>query len=444
MLNKCLFATIIIIALFSTARSQDSDFGLRQVLDPPPVENGTVVIRVSTKGDAPSSITVPINWTVQLTEGAGQKRSITVTPAAVEFDRFDPKTKRGTNIATLTIPAARFGDLAIDGASWTVLFSDGKYLLAASQADSAPKGLKAAKDRDDADLYGSFSFLTGVGTSPIWVIDAKGGGALTLQHLLHPKTSPKDAIHKSWNRIRTGLFADVQVNTDTKAPVDRTQIDPNSIRAFWKVFGTHRIGHRLYSMYWEVQPAGGEFNHSNPSSNFVGGGKVQFVTLPFDNAPLDFNPQFGIEIGKNLNKPSVLFDHPVDLSHYDAIRRFVTGADADLYKFRKQIKDPDDPYLVTVSGSYVARILFSPEPFTVSTLVVDSTTGKPARQKVVSMRQNTRHNVSADINWNATKLLGLQLGYKFGSLPPLFEFVDHQVTIGLVFKAKFAKWHSVQ
>jgi hypothetical protein len=76
--------------------------------------------------------------------------------------------------------------------------------------------------------------------------------------------------------------------------------------------------------------------------------------------------------------------------------------------------------------------------------VVDSTTGKPARQKVVSMRQNTRHNVSADINWNATKLLGLQLGYKFGSLPPLFEFVDHQVTIGLVFKAKFAKWHSVQ
>jgi hypothetical protein len=57
---------------------------------------------------------------------------------------------------------------------------------------------------------------------------------------------------------------------------------------------------------------------------------LQFVTLPFNKALFDFNPQVGLEIGKNLTKPSVLFDHPVDLSRYDAIRRFVAGADADL------------------------------------------------------------------------------------------------------------------
>jgi hypothetical protein len=30
----------------------------------------------------------------------------------------------------------------------------------------------------------------------------------------------------------------------------------------------------------------------------------------------------------------------------------------------------------------------------------------------------------------------VRLQYKYGALPPLFEFVDHQVTVGLTLKAK--------
>ena len=387
-----------------------------------------------------------------MVEGGGQKRSILVKPDNdIEFNRFNPQTNPGgDNVATIRIPVARFNGLTITSASWKVLYIDQSHLLTASQADAAKVGLGAAKARTDADLYGSFSFLTGVGTSPIWMIDMKAGYGDTLQHLFHPHSTSSGCQQScKLESIHTGLLIDLQTNTDTKAPVDRTEIDPDSIRAFWKFFGTSKVGQNLYSLYWELQPAAGEFDRSNPSSNFIGGGKLKLDIVPplsreqTKKIGMDFDPQIALEIGRNLNKPSVLFKRPVDLSSYDTIRRLVPGADADFYFFRMETKDPGDPYLLTLSGSWAARIPFSPEPFTVSELVLNPATGTSTRQKVVRMRENTRHNVRVDLNWNATKLLAFQIGYRYGSLPPLFQLVNHQVTIGLVFKAKFLNSHSV-
>ena len=430
---------LILISYFGlSVFGQDAEFGLLQVLKKTQVVGGDVFVRVSTKGTVPPSINDTNDWFLQMTEDGENGRSITVHPDEATLEA-------ATHIVTLKIGAAKLRGLIIPKASWSAAFIDDSHMLNASEPESVASGLKAAKNRDEADLYGNFSFLSGVGTSPIWVIDVKAGYADTLQRLLRPHTPGQQPGRLQ--SIKTGIFADIQTNTDTKPPVDRTEIDPDSIRAFWKFFETKRIGHRIFSMYWEVQPAGGEFNRSNPSSNFVAEGKLRFDIVPFNTGRkrvgTDFDPQIGMELGKNLNKPSTLFGQPVNLNNYDAIRRLVSGADADLYVYRKKIKDSDDPYLVTISGSWAARIPFSPEPFTVSELVPDPTTGQPKRQKVVTMRGNTRHNVRVDLNWNVTKLLGFQIGYRYGSLPPLFEFVNHQVTIGLVFKAKYGKNHSI-
>jgi len=420
----------------ATAFCQSKEFSLRRIVTAS-IEGDKVVLEVSTKGPVPSTVNDPKNWKIQATESGGDKRSLTIHSDEASCDCYDRTTNPGgTNVVTVKAPKDKFQPLTLDGASWNVEFSDGKYLLTASQPESSA-GLKAAKGRDDADLYGAFSFLTGVGTSPIYTIDVKGGYSWETGKIPVLKsiiTSPTG---------RTGFFVDVQTNTDTKAPVDRTEVDPDSIRAFWKIFGVTGFGaHKPYSLAWEIQPAGGEFSRSNPSSNFIGGGKGQLVIVPFSNIPFDFNPLLGTELGTNLNKPSTLFDQPVNLSNYDAIVRLLAGADSNFYIFRKPISDPDDPYRFSFSASYIARVPFAPEPFTRSEIVTDST-GKSSRQKVVQMRGNTRHYVTTTFNWNATKLLGLQLGYKYGSLPPLFELVDHQVTIGFVFKAKFTKWHSV-
>lgn len=54
--------------------------------------------------------------------------------------------------------------------------------------------------------------------------------------------------------------------------------------------------------------------------------------------------------------------------------------------------------------------------------------------KTTTLGKNARHEVEATANLNLTKLLSFSVKYRFGSLPPLFQFVDHQVTFGLTFK----------
>jgi hypothetical protein len=240
-----------------------------------------------------------------------------------------------------------------------------------------------------------------------------------------------------------GIYAEMKTNTDTKPPNDRSTIDPDSIVAYTKLFGIKNLGsHTLHGFKWEFQPAGGEFTRENTNSNFISAGKLR-LDLPF-RFGADFLPMVGTELGVNLNKPATLFDRPADLGRYNNIARLLGGADANYYAFRpnKQISE-DDPYIFTFSASWQARIPFTPEPFTTAQFLPDDT-GKISRQKVVSLRQNTRHYVQVDATWNVTKLIGIQAEYKYGSLPPLFELVNHQATIGFVFKGTYTGSHSVQ
>jgi len=96
-----------------------------------------------------------------------------------------------------------------------------------------------------------------------------------------------------------------------------------------------------------------------------------------------------------------------------------------------------------MSASWLARVPFTDEPFTTAAYLPDPTDATMiTRQEVVSLRRNTRHYVQVDAAWNVTKLFGVQAEYKYGSLPPMFELVSHQVSVGLLFKASYAKDHS--
>ena len=57
----------------------------------------------------------------------------------------------------------------------------------------------------------------------------------------------------------------------------------------------------------------------------------------------------------------------------------------------------------------------------------------------VTLDRHPRPEAEAHIAWNFSKLMGLQIQYKYGSLPPLFQFVDHEATVGLTFKAKHSQ-----
>jgi hypothetical protein len=135
----------------------------------------------------------------------------------------------------------------------------------------------------------------------------------------------------------------------------------------------------------------------------------------------------GYEAGHNLNKPSVLFKQPVDLGDWKTIARAVFITRGELYGLKAKPKD-GDLYRFTIDAAYQPRVPFTPEPFVTSEFVA----GK--RTSVTRMRKNTRHEVEAGVNYNFSTLFGVRLQYKYGALPPLFEFVDHQVTVGLTLK----------
>jgi hypothetical protein len=94
----------------------------------------------------------------------------------------------------------------------------------------------------------------------------------------------------------------------------------------------------------------------------------------------------------------------------------------------------DSPKVIINVGSQ-ARMLFADEPFTTLDYYTKAD-GTRDRAKFVHMRLNVRHWVTSGVTWNINDYFGLTAQYKFGSLPPLFELVEHQVTFGLVMKSQ--------
>jgi hypothetical protein len=396
-----------------------------------------VRVRVRASGIPPSGdvVTNGAYWRVQVSDSHGNRKAIQ------PVDQAQYRSKAGS--VFLTFPASKIGSIKASDASWTAAFLAPDTTLTSAPDGGKTGALGQAKSRDDADLYVSGTYIAGVGTKPIWGIDAKAGYSDA------PEKVPvvNWLVKSSPPNLRFGIYGEMTTNPDTQAPVDRTQVDPDSIAAYTTLFQTVRLPQNafFYGLKWEVQPVGGEFSRKYPASNLISGGRVRFVKVLAAQKRwgADLIPSLGFEGGKNLNKPGVLFMRPVDLHAYNAIARLRAGADANLYWFRR-VSTPNDTYAFTLNGSWVARVPFTAEPFTTTAYLPDPTDATMiTRQQVVAMRKNTRHYVKVDAAWNVTKLFGLQAEYKYGSLPPLFEFVSHQVSVGLLFKATYQKNHSV-
>src|ERR1035441_470480 len=279
------------------------------------------------------------------------------------------------------------------------------------QASTSPKPtsfFSKADTKDAADIYLFGSFLAGNSTKPLYTIDAKLAWVPEIKE--------------------SGYFFGVQstlsTNANSNPPVDRSRIDPDSITA------ALALQHRFSEISIDINPLRGEFSRKYPASDIVTAGTLKWISHPAygHGQAFVFYPFVGYELGKNLNTPRMLFKQPVDLSHYDRITRGVFGARSAFLLFKKSVA-ADSPYRFAIQGDYTGRVLFAPEPF------VTSGYSGSNHISLVSVRENTRHYLECGITYNVNDLLGIEAKYKFGSLPPLFEFIDHQVVIGLTFKS---------
>ena len=183
--------------------------------------------------------------------------------------------------------------------------------LAANSPKPPDTSLQPAKGKDDADIYVGGSFLAGGSTSPIYSLDAKFQWSAEFRPLW------------SW-----GINGSIITNGDAKPPVDRTRIDPDSIKGSISFSRIQPLRHGAWTgMQYDFLPLQGEFARKFPSSNFVPAAYAKFIFKPvaLGRTWLAFYPQLGFEGGSNLNRPSVLFKQPVDLTAYRGIARLLRG-----------------------------------------------------------------------------------------------------------------------
>jgi hypothetical protein len=260
---------------------------------------------------------------------------------------------------------------------------------------AAPERLfGVAKSNHDADVYLFGSYLAGASTKPLYSIDARVGWM--------------PELHDSGYFL--GISSTVAINSSASTPVDQTRADPDAIAAALS------LRFMKSGFLFEIDPAKGEFARRYPASSFVPSAMVKWVRDPIFSTARHaavFYPYAGIEAGTNLN-------HPANLSQYGAIGRFVIRGYGAYYISKKE-PDNDDPYLLEFYVDYTARFLLANEPYI----------------KVgLQLQSDPRQYVESGIAWNVSKHVGLEAKYKHGSLPPIFEFLDHQVSIGITFKTK--------
>jgi hypothetical protein len=300
--------------------------------------------------------------------------------------------------------------------TWKVLFTGDHWnmVITSQQGRSrrAPQPLGAAKGKSDADLYASGTWLAGRGSAPMYSLDVK------LSRVREVGASLWDA----------GALFTAAVNSDAKLPADSTTFDLDALS----------VG--LAARYWGLAPKRLVFD-LQPRYDFtkdLGVGDLVLASRATWYRDLGenlvFYPFVGVEVGAPVRKPDTLYKQAVDLSGWHSSNRVMFGASSAIYIFALKPSSAN-PYALSLNVSYIARKPFSDEPF-VSPQRVD---GK--RTSVIELRQNLRQEVEAALSWNITTFAGIQAQYKYGSLPPVFKLADHQLSVGLTFKAKFAGGH---
>jgi hypothetical protein len=413
MLSKSLLLIVAVSGLYAQDR-----FALGSI-NVPPIDGGAFV-EVDTTGPAPDigSLQNAANWRVFASPADS---------SVIPILKFNVEWHASTLKIRINYEASQIGARDPRSLAWAVIFQGIEPNLATNRDRPKPGShFTPAKGKDDADIYLFGSYLAGVSTKPIYVIDAKFNWMWEITK--RPPAGETKRIPTGW---LWGLKSSISSNTDTKAPVNRSKVDPDavdgslSIERIWTPWR-----HGISGIGMDFRPIAGEFSRKYPASDLLTKGYFTLLLTPKRVATdtwVALYPSVGYEFGHNLNTPSVLFKQPVDLSGWNAIARAVFITKGELYALTAKPKE-GDVYRFTIDAAYQPRVPFTTEPYVTSEFVAGQ------RTSVARLRKNTRHEVEAGVNYNFSTLFGLRLQYKYGALPPLFEFVDHQVTVGLTLK----------
>jgi hypothetical protein len=268
--------------------------------------------------------------------------------------------------------------------------------LGRPQKKAAQKIFTAAKGRKDADIYFSGTAVGQRKSGPLYSIDAKAGYLQSLR--------------------RAGAIGGLA----TFVSEEGSDIDPDSITAagaYQKVFVFRSpTGIILNSEFlgFESDKEGETRNLTTEldATLVLPSARLSASTGTF--ATMDF--MAGFEGGHN-------YEHPLNPQGLGNFWRPKVGVNAYLVMLR-----PKGFNRVNLSANYLVRLPRSAEPFT----------EKINGVKITSLTRRPRHHVAADLGLMFAPSYGLTVKYRYGSLPPAFNLVEHKVSVGFVLQLKQA------
>ncbi len=273
----------------------------------------------------------------------------------------------------------------------------------AAGAGPAESDYEATEDRDDSNIYISGEVTRASGTDFNVTADIKIEEPI--KHLDFWGTSHELAP----------LF-DMIVSSDPKA-------DPDTLRFGGsldsQVMGTKGRIQGIFLKNKGLLEAERDFDNVN----LTWGSRFTWALRPWQDRRAEkvlfyVRPFIGTEIGKNLSSP-------VPEADGGTLARLVAGSSLNLrFPFRKIDKDGAFSLAVTYERRWPLKREVSFEENDDGTL------------KAVTFGTNPRDWVDAKFIFKVNKFFGPFVGYQYGSQPPSFKLVDHQMKIGFLISVK--------
>jgi len=307
-----------------------------------------------------------------------------------------PAFTTATNVTVLGVapPPANRLDLAMDNPACDtclvrVYFQNTLQSTTTVDADKPTPIYRAAKNKNDADIYFNWAIATSKDNKPNYSIDSAVGGSVDF-----------------------GAFG--QLGARAAFVVDKEPtLDPDSIMvgATWRKVVAVAPGS---GVIFRTDLFRGEFDRDDQVRNGVVSILATVVTkrARIDNHTfIGVDPVLGFEFGGNFRT----FDAAQD----ERIARLVLGGDLVYAIVRHGAGD-----LFTIDGAYRLRVLATNEPRT-----------DPGSTAAVFDRSH-RGYLSVDFTVNFTDYLGVAVSVRDGSLPPVYHVVQRKVGVGLTLKLK--------
>jgi hypothetical protein len=386
---------ILLAILALAAGASAADYKISSVSRDP---KGTkVTVRFAAGSEPPKAAAeAKENWSVLLFPGS---RPATVeAAAAVEYEHYG-EVNLTVNIGAPAEPK-----------QYLVVFHNGDQVadkLQAYNRKPLPTGPTAATSRDDSNVYVFGGINAAAGVKPTFNIDS----------------------FIDWRPSLNGFTVNAAVKTD-----NRKKVDPDSftvklgyVRLLGATGHSTSTGPHFDGVAIKLLPAGTEFDRKRRNLNFVAS---PLVIFPFHAYSTDaqtgnvlrvwnLSLRFGAEVGNN-------FRNSLDENGFGGFARLLGGATNNLI-FRKALSFDR----ISLTSDYEARLPNQAELFSDSTIKVNG-----EDTPVFRTSRQTRHHLTNDLNFMINEYWGFAVKHEYGSLPPVFNLVDHKVSIGLTFKLK--------